>query len=63
VKAFLNELLRAAFADGKINRAEREMLLQISKPLAWRAADLKRAISRTRADLLRNARRGSPNRT
>lgn len=54
---FMDHLLRAALVDGKVKRAEHDLLLQTGEQLGWTRVDLKMAIARTRKELFQQAKK------
>ena len=54
---FMDHLLHAAMADGKITRSEHKLLLQTAQQIGWSAADLKIALARVRKELYQQAKK------
>ena len=54
---FMDHLLRAALVDGKVTRAEKELLMQAGRQIGWSAADLKIGLARNRKELYQQAKK------
>ena len=53
---FMDHLLRAALIDGKVTRAEHQLLLKASQQIGWSPADLKMGLARVRKELFQQAK-------
>ena len=55
-KDFMDQLMRAALADGALSSKEKSLLKSVSDQLGWSTADLKMSMSRARRTLYRESK-------